>query len=169
MRTALLNINVASSYYVCLRNFTVTEVLNKPHERKSQYKFAHNSISSQYLFLDLGGRSGGAMALGKLPVPGRPTMWIREGRACSSCGWGLFGHFYSHLSFLSSFSLSLGDGPIYTEILSQRAVKPPTNQPNLGSASHPNIMLFSDQQACQTTRQFGQRALLAGSASAAFY
>ena len=36
----------------------------------------------------------------------------------------------SHLSFLSSFSLSLGDGPIWTEILSQRAVKPrATNQP----------------------------------------
>ena len=31
---------------------------------------------------------------------------------CSRCGWGLFGHFYSHLSFLFSFSLSLGDGPI---------------------------------------------------------
>ena len=32
--------------------------------------------------------------------------------ARSRCGWGLFGRFYSHLSFLSSFSLSLGDGPI---------------------------------------------------------
>ena len=32
--------------------------------------------------------------------------------SCSRCGWGLFGHFYSYLSFLSSFSLSLGDGPI---------------------------------------------------------
>ena len=31
---------------------------------------------------------------------------------CSRCGWGLFGYIYSHLSFLSSFSLSLGDGPI---------------------------------------------------------
>ena len=31
---------------------------------------------------------------------------------CSRCGWELFGHFYSHLSFLSSLSLSLGDGPI---------------------------------------------------------
>ena len=27
-------------------------------------------------------------------------------------GGGLCGHFYSHLSFLSSVSLSLGDGPI---------------------------------------------------------
>ena len=58
---------------------------------------------------------GGAMVLGKLPVPGR------------------FGHFFSPLSFLSSFSLSLGDGPILTEILSQRAVKPKTtNQPSKG-------------------------------------
>ena len=32
--------------------------------------------------------------------------------------------FFSNLSFLSSFSLSLGDCPIGTEILSQRAVKP---------------------------------------------
>ena len=62
------------------------------------------------------GWSGGAMVLGKLPVPGRPTNldWGRARAycACSRCGWGLFGHFYSHLSFLSSFSLSLGDGPI---------------------------------------------------------
>ena len=45
---------------------------------------------------------------------------------------GLFGHFFSHLSFLFSVSFSLGDGPIQTEILSQRAVKPKTtNQPNI--------------------------------------
>ena len=50
--------------------------------------------------------------------------------ARSRCGCGLFGHFYSHLSFLFSFSLSLGDGPIWTEMLSQRAVKrKTTNQP----------------------------------------
>ena len=56
------------------------------------------------------------MVLGKLPVPGRPS-YLAESRAraycaCSGCGWGLFGHFYTHLSFLSAFSLSLGDGPI---------------------------------------------------------
>ena len=56
------------------------------------------------------------MVLRKLPVPGRPTnmdySMARAYCACSRCGWGLFGHFFSHLSFLSSFSLSLGDGPI---------------------------------------------------------
>ena len=62
------------------------------------------------------GWSGGAMVLGKLPVPGRPTN-LDDSRAraycsCSRCGWGLFGYFYSQLSFLSSFSISLGDGPI---------------------------------------------------------
>ena len=73
------------------------------------------------------------MALGKLPVPGRPTIWITVGQGPTAlavgAGGGLFGHFYSHLSFLSSFSLSLGDGQIWTEIPSQRAVKPQTNQP----------------------------------------
>ena len=79
-------------------------------------------------------RPGGAKVLGKLSVPGRPTSLddsrTRAFCACSRCGWGLFGHFFPHLSFLFSFSLSLGDGPILTEILSQRAVKPKTtNQP----------------------------------------
>ena len=56
------------------------------------------------------------MVLGQLPVPGHPTIWRIVGQgpialAMGACG-GLFGHFYSPLSFLSSFSLSLGDGPI---------------------------------------------------------
>ena len=66
--------------------------------------------------LSLMGWPGGAMVLGKLPVQGRPTcLDLSRARAycsCSRCGWGLFGHFYSHLSFLFSFSLSLGDDPI---------------------------------------------------------
>ena len=64
----------------------------------------------------LGGWSGGAKVLGKLPVPGRPTYSdysrARAYCACNRCGWGLFGHFFSQLSLLFSFSLSLGDGPI---------------------------------------------------------
>ena len=54
--------------------------------------------------------------LGKLPVPGRPTILITVGQgpialAVGAGGGGLY-IFYSPLSFLSSFSLSLGDGPI---------------------------------------------------------
>ena len=56
------------------------------------------------------------MVLGKLPVPGRPTIWIIVGQGhialAVGAGGELFGHFCSPLSFLFSFSLSLGDGPI---------------------------------------------------------
>ena len=56
------------------------------------------------------------MGLVKLPGPGRPTIWMIVGQgpivlAVVASG-GCFGHFYSPLSFLSSFSLSLGDSPI---------------------------------------------------------
>ena len=44
------------------------------------------------------------MVLGKLPVLGSPTnLDLSRARAfcaCSRCGWGLFGHFFSRLSFL---------------------------------------------------------------------
>ena len=44
--------------------------------------------------------------LGKLSVPGRPTSLddsrARAYCACSRCGWGLFGHFFPHLSILYS-------------------------------------------------------------------
>ena len=54
--------------------------------------------------------------LGKLSVPGRPTS-LADSRAraycaCSRCGWGFVWTFFSHLFFLFSFSLSLGDGLI---------------------------------------------------------
>ena len=46
------------------------------------------------------------MVLGKLPVPGSPAYFdkrrARAYCACNRCGWGLFGHFFSRLSFLSS-------------------------------------------------------------------
>ena len=52
----------------------------------------------------------------KQPTNQRPTIWIIVGQGPFALavvvGWGLFGHFYSPLSFLFSFSLSLGDGPI---------------------------------------------------------
>ena len=50
-------------------------------------------------------------------LPGRPTIWMIVGQgpivlSVGAGGGGLFGHFYSPLSFLFSFFLSLGDGPI---------------------------------------------------------
>ena len=73
-------------------------------------------MASHLGLCSLTGWSGGAKVLGNLPVPGRPTILdysrARACCACNRCGLGLFGNFFSHLSFLSSFSLSLGDGLI---------------------------------------------------------
>ena len=69
-----------------------------------------SSIIALFFLLPLG------MVLGKLPVPGRPTILMTVGQGlivlAVGAGGGWFGHFYSPLSSLSSFSLSLGDGLI---------------------------------------------------------
>ena len=83
---------------------------------------------------------GGAKVLGKLPVPGRPTNldYSRARAYCaySRCGWGLFGHFFSHLSPLFFLPLSFSaryrlkyclKGPL--------SLKQPTNQ----STNNPSI------------------------------
>ena len=64
---------------------------------------------------------------------GRPTIWVIVGQGPTALALGAGGgclDIISCLSFLFSYSLSLGDRPIQTEMLSQRAVKPKsTNQP----------------------------------------
>ena len=64
-------------------------------------------------FVSKWGWSGGAMVLGKLPVPGRPTILItvRQGPIALAVGAGGLDIFTLIYPF-SSFSLSLGDGPI---------------------------------------------------------
>ena len=56
------------------------------------------------------------MVLGKLPVPGPPTNLDYSSDKCLLClqkvPEGIVWTFFSQLSFLSSFSLSLGNGPI---------------------------------------------------------
>ena len=58
---------------------------------------------------------GGGVVLGKLPVPGRPTIWITVGQGPTAltvaAGVGCLDILLSSI-LLSSFSLSLGDGPI---------------------------------------------------------
>ena len=58
----------------------------------------------------------GPVVPGKLPVPGRPTIWMKVGQGPTAlvvdAGGCCSDFFYSTLSFFSSFSLSLGDGLI---------------------------------------------------------
>ena len=76
---------------------------------------SYGYISSSIKYL---GWPGGATVLGNI-LPWRLTyedeykaMAYCEYCTYSRCGWGLFVHFFSRLSFPFSFSLSLGDGPI---------------------------------------------------------
>ena len=69
------------------------------------------------------------MVLGKLPVLGGPTIWITVGQGPTALAVGMGGGCLDIFTLLypcSPLSLSLGDGPIQTEILSQRAVIPKT-------------------------------------------
>ena len=55
------------------------------------------------------------MVLGKLPMPGRPTLWMIVGQGPIALAVGAGGgclNIFTLLYLLSSFSLSLGDGPI---------------------------------------------------------
>ena len=68
-----------------------------------------------FVFTTNQGWSGGAMVLGKLPVPGRPTVLITVGRgpialAVGAGGGGL--DIFTLIYPFSSFSLSFGDGSI---------------------------------------------------------
>ena len=67
---------------------------------------------ASFLSFFSGGWSGGAKVLGKLPVPGHPTIWSTVGEGPIALAVGAGGGGFSPLSFLSSFSLSLGYGPI---------------------------------------------------------
>ena len=64
----------------------------------------------------LNGWSGGAKVLGKLPVPGRPTIWINVGQGpialAVGAGEGCLDIFSLIYHFFPLFPLSLGDGPI---------------------------------------------------------
>ena len=55
------------------------------------------------------------MVLGKLPEPGRPTIWMIVGQGPIALGVGAGGgclDIFTLLCPFSSFSLSLGDDPI---------------------------------------------------------
>ena len=75
------------------------------------------SFSKRYFFSChlMSGWPDGAMVLGKLPVPGRPTIWIIVGQGPTALAVGAGGgclDIFILIYPFSPLSLSLGDGPI---------------------------------------------------------
>ena len=107
---------------MCLKQARYHETVlpySKPLDRKVWFwssLFALILTTGMLFHVMIGGRSGGAKVLGKLPVPGRPTIWITVGQGPTALVIGAVGGcldiFTLIYPFLSSFSLSLGDGPI---------------------------------------------------------
>ena len=80
------------------------------------FSFVRSAVAWAVLERTSWGRWGGAMVLGKLPVPGHPTIWIAVGQGPTALIVGAGGVVWTFVTliyhFLSSFSLFLGDGPI---------------------------------------------------------
>ena len=91
------------------------------------------------------GWSDGAIVLGKLPVPGRPfNMDYSGARSYSACVGGVVRTFFSPLSLLSSFSLSLWETVRYKL---KYCVKGPLNpkQPTDQRPYHRNHFLDNEK------------------------
>ena len=94
--------------------FSPKMVLEKYHGDGNSFQtLSYTFISANSL--QLRGWSGGAMVLGNLPVPGRPTILITVGQGPIALAVGAGGgclDIFTLIYPFSSFSLSLGDGPI---------------------------------------------------------
>ena len=103
------------------------------------HSYSRGGERISYHHCPYGGWSGDAMVLGKLPVPGRPTILITVGQGPAAlavgAGGGLFDRFYSHLPF-SPHSPSLCETARYRLKYCLKGPlnpKQPTNQPFLFS------------------------------------
>ena len=87
--------------------FTFTVMLERSHTTYQEKKFLFFQLRT--------GWSGGVMMLGKLPVPGRPTILVTVGQGPIALAVGVGGgglDIFILIYPFSSFSLSLGDGSI---------------------------------------------------------
>ena len=90
-----------------LKTYVYEEKITKYY---SVWCYISSVLCAWILFVRHGGWSGGAGVLGKLSVQGHPTN-LDSGKAGAYYAWvrvGVVLTFFSRLSFLSSFSLSLG-------------------------------------------------------------
>ena len=117
----------------CIAEFFIQTLIQQGCFSKCIYQknipFDHGLHSLSFFFFNFAshywwgrGGSGGAMVLGKLPVPGRPTIWMLVGQGPVALAVGAVGSVWDIFTLLypfSPFSPSLGDGPILTKIVSK--------------------------------------------------
>ena len=102
------------------------------------------------VFLDRGGWSGGAMVLGKLPVPGRPTVWIIVGQGPTALAGGAGGGCLDIFSLVYHFSFLT---PSLWETARYRlkyCLKGPLS-PNQPTNQHPGPRTYRDSRWLPST------------------
>ena len=111
--------------------------------------------------LPLRGWSGGAMVLGKLPVPGRPTIWMIVGQGPIALAVGAGGgclDIFSLLYLFSSISPSLWETARYRLKYCLKGPlnpKQPTNQPTIAPTAIRLWETFTFNMANSRSRAYG--------------
>ena len=115
--------------------------------------FSDFTASGIYVYIMLNkGWSGGAMVLGKLPVPGRPTIWITVGQGPTALAEGAGGGCLDIFSLIYPFfplSPSLWETARYRlkYCLKGPLTLKPTNQPIMLN-NRERLMIFFSQNIC---------------------
>ena len=125
-------------------------------------KIRENILSWTLIPRSLKGWSGGAMVLGKLPVPGRPTIWISIGQGPTALAVGAGGSCFDIFTLIYPFSPlfpSLWETARYRLKYCLKGPfnqKQPTNQPRSfrGNAiEHLNIKEWTRMDFASSTRE----------------
>ena len=79
-------------------------MLSQDMDHKLAWYINHSLLTTLLLTTLTFGWSGGAMVLGKLPVPGRPTIWITVGQGSSALAVGAGGGCLDIFTLIYPFS-----------------------------------------------------------------
>ena len=121
-------------YIVCS---TISRVDHARYEIRWE-RISGDRVSFNVVPLESRGWSGGAMVLGKLPVPGRPTIWITVGQGPTALAVGAGGgclDIFTLIYPFSPLSPSLWETARYRLKYCLKGplnLKQPTNQPTTG-------------------------------------
>ena len=83
---------------------TIKRSFVAPYNYALVWKKGNFNLGVRVILLTQGGWSGGAMALGKLPVPGRPTIWITVGQGPTALTVGAGGGCLDIFTLIFPFS-----------------------------------------------------------------
>ena len=91
-------------YHICAKYEISLKLDSYFHRKCHLIFFLYGCHSNQSCHAIFGGWSGGAMVLGKLPVPGRPTIWITVGQGPTALAVGAGGGCLDIFTLIYPFS-----------------------------------------------------------------